>query len=161
MYGFTGYVKRSELSEPERASVAAAGERIVHRGPDARTTLATPCAQIEFRRLSIMDVAHGRQPLQSREARWPCFMNSEIHDFRDIRGDLDRMNGMCLIIAFDSAEHQTLLLRDLAARWLPDEIVNARKSGFADIVQLVLDPQLAGDLPSIEEIDRSIEGRAA
>ena len=112
MRGFSGYVKRSEPIEPVRASVAVVDERIAHRGPDDHATRSTSRAQIEFRRLSIMDAAHGRQPFRTREERRPRF-------------------------------------------------VNARRSGLTDIVQLVLDPPFSRGLPSIDEVARSIEDRAA
>src|SRR5438132_6589622 len=61
-----------------------------HLGPDdSGTLLAGPCG-LGMRRLSIIDVAGGRQPIASEDrAVWVVF-NGEIYNYRALRCDLSR-----------------------------------------------------------------------
>ena len=58
---------------------------IRHRGPDDEGTWAGMGWQIGMRRLSIIDLAHGEQPMVSQDGRWVLVLNGEIYNFRELR----------------------------------------------------------------------------
>src|SRR5438128_239940 len=63
---------------------------LVHRGPDDEGRHVDEAASLGMRRLSVIDVAGGRQPIWN-EARTVCvIMNGEIYNFRDLRDDLTK-----------------------------------------------------------------------
>ena len=63
---------------------------MAHRGPDDEGLYAGRGAVLGMRRLSIIDVESGHQPLGSEdEAVWGV-CNGEIYNFRELRGDLAR-----------------------------------------------------------------------
>ncbi|MEX0725253.1 MAG: asparagine synthase (glutamine-hydrolyzing) [Planctomycetaceae bacterium] len=69
---------------------------LVHRGPDddgdyfSPTSNAQPGAALGFRRLSIIDLETGHQPLANEdETVWIVF-NGEIYNYRELRPDLER-----------------------------------------------------------------------
>lgn len=65
------------------------GRVTTHRGPDDEGMHADgPCA-IGMRRLSIIDLAGGHQPLSSRDGRVWLVCNGEIYNFRELRRDLE------------------------------------------------------------------------
>ena len=67
---------------------------LAHRGPDdQRTWWSQPTgparAAFGHRRLSIIDVAGGRQPLFNEERDVVCLMNGEIYNFKELRKELE------------------------------------------------------------------------
>jgi asparagine synthase (glutamine-hydrolysing) len=65
-------------------------DAIVHRGPDSDGAHVEPgrCA-IGFRRLSIIDLAGGDQPLRSEDGRVVATCNGEIYNFKALRAELE------------------------------------------------------------------------
>jgi len=67
----------------------AMGRLIVHRGPDdAGMHVDGPCA-IGMRRLSIIDLAGGHQPMSSADGQVWLVCNGEIYNFRELRRELE------------------------------------------------------------------------
>ncbi len=61
---------------------------LAHRGPDdAGVWLGTGCA-LGHRRLSVIDIAGGRQPMASADGRLVIVFNGEIYNYRDLRDQL-------------------------------------------------------------------------
>lgn len=62
-----------------------------HRGPDDSGTAVSPSGQAAFgfRRLSIIDVEGGRQPMTNEDGRILLVLNGEIYNFRELRGPLE------------------------------------------------------------------------
>jgi len=71
----------------DTAVVRAMGAAIVHRGPDDDGLFIDGEAAIGLRRLSIIDVDGGHQPLFN-EDRSVVVCNGEIYNFRELRTDL-------------------------------------------------------------------------
>jgi asparagine synthase (glutamine-hydrolysing) len=70
------------------ALIPAMGRVIVHRGPDDEGYHADgPCA-IGMRRLSIIDLAGGHQPLSNDDGTLWLVCNGEIYNFRELREEL-------------------------------------------------------------------------
>ncbi|MCB0134482.1 MAG: hypothetical protein KDD75_05175 [Caldilineaceae bacterium] len=83
MCGIAGYVgfEREGLLERMTAS-------IVHRGPDDAGHFHDGDAALGHRRLSIVDLAGGHQPMESPCGRFVIAFNGEIYNHLDLRRDL-------------------------------------------------------------------------
>ncbi|HEX4580222.1 MAG TPA: asparagine synthetase B, partial [Candidatus Dormibacteraeota bacterium] len=62
-----------------------------HRGPDDDGYLETDDASLGFRRLSIIDVAHGQQPMSVDGGRLQIVYNGEVYNFRELRAELEAL----------------------------------------------------------------------
>lgn len=63
---------------------------IVHRGPDEDGFYSNDQIALAMRRLAIIDLAHGKQPIHNRDkTKWIVF-NGEIYNFQELRIDLEK-----------------------------------------------------------------------
>src|SRR6202165_3406204 len=62
---------------------------IGHRGPDDDGFLAHPCASLGMRRLAIIDIEGGQQPIGSEDGKVQCVYNGEIYNYRELRKELE------------------------------------------------------------------------
>ena len=63
---------------------------IVHRGPDDDGFYINENVGLAMRRLSIIDIAHGKQPIHNHDkSKWIVF-NGEIYNFQELRNDLEK-----------------------------------------------------------------------
>ena len=65
-------------------------ETIVHRGPDGEGRLDRPGLALGMRRLAIIDLAGGDQPIFNEDGSVAVVFNGEIYNFRELRADLQR-----------------------------------------------------------------------
>jgi asparagine synthase (glutamine-hydrolysing) len=72
-----------------RDLLARMGRVTVHRGPDDEGMHLDGACAIGMRRLSIIDVAGGHQPLSSEDGTLWLVCNGEIYNFRELRRDLE------------------------------------------------------------------------
>ncbi len=84
MCGIAGFVGAPDPGLLESISAA-----LRHRGPDDDGALVTPWASIANRRLSIIDLAHGHQPMSSAGGRLHLAYNGEVYNFRELRRELE------------------------------------------------------------------------
>ncbi|MCC6469362.1 MAG: asparagine synthase (glutamine-hydrolyzing) [Alphaproteobacteria bacterium] len=91
MCGIVGWIARRELGLPD-ASVAAMADTLRHRGPDGDGTWFADAgawrAGFGHRRLSIIDLAGGAQPMVAADGTAVTF-NGEIYNYRELRRDLE------------------------------------------------------------------------
>ncbi|ORN23659.1 Asparagine synthetase [glutamine-hydrolyzing] 1 [Lentilactobacillus parabuchneri] len=85
MCGFVGYVNQKDVSEGTINSMA---DRIKHRGPDDEAYFSDDNVSMGFRRLSIIDLAHGRQPMFNADQTKVLTFNGEIYNYKEIREEL-------------------------------------------------------------------------
>ena len=85
MCGFTGFVSRSA---PDVDALRAMGDSIRHRGPDEEGHYVDEHCAIAHRRLSIIDLANGHQPMSSPDGRYVLAYNGEIYNFQELRQEL-------------------------------------------------------------------------
>jgi len=76
-------------------------EWMVKRGPDGAGTYFEPALAIGMRRLSIIDLDHGWQPLYSLEGQIVAFQNGEIYNYRGLRRELEQ-HGFTFMTASDT-----------------------------------------------------------
>ncbi|TBR25312.1 asparagine synthase (glutamine-hydrolyzing) [bacterium] len=88
MCGFAGQVRLDGL-EADAPAVARACERLAHRGPDDAGHWAEGPAAFGFRRLSILDLEHGAQPMRSGDGRYTVVFNGEIYNHPHLKEELE------------------------------------------------------------------------
>src|SRR5919107_1026947 len=89
MCGIAGIVATDRLYPEERARLPLMRDVITHRGPDDAGTYCDGQAGLVHRRLSIVDLASGHQPLANEdETVWIAF-NGEIYNHAELRPGLE------------------------------------------------------------------------
>ena len=89
MCGIVGAVWAEGEPPLDESALGAMAGRIAHRGPDDSGTYRDPHAALGFRRLSIVDLAGGHQPLSNEDGTvWTVF-NGEIYNFPALRRRLE------------------------------------------------------------------------
>jgi len=91
MCGIVGICSLADSLPIDSAVLAAMNDTLVHRGPDSGGTYEEPGAVgLAMRRLSIIDVRGGDQPIANEDGSVRVVYNGEIYNFRELRGDLER-----------------------------------------------------------------------
>jgi asparagine synthase (glutamine-hydrolysing) len=73
----------------DRTLISRMGDVTVHRGPDDEGVHSDGNCAIGMRRLSIIDVAGGHQPISSTDGTLTVVCNGEIYNFRELRRHLE------------------------------------------------------------------------
>jgi asparagine synthase (glutamine-hydrolysing) len=87
MCGIAGVVDGIEGESPGTLDRMLAA--ITHRGPDDGGTWRGSGWAVGMRRLSIIDLAGGHQPMVSADGRWVLVLNGEIYNHHDLRRSLE------------------------------------------------------------------------
>src|SRR5262245_9944535 len=90
MCGIAGWYRRSGKAVSE-AVIRRQCNTIIHRGPDDAGYFVDGDFGFGMRRLSIIDVEGGHQPIFSADGRYAIGFNGEIYNHLDLRRDLERM----------------------------------------------------------------------
>jgi asparagine synthase (glutamine-hydrolysing) len=124
----------------QAAEITAMRDVMRHRGPDGEGLFVEGSVGLGHRRLSIIDLEGGRQPLANEDGTVTTVFNGEIYNFRDLRTDLQarghvlatksdtevivhqyeesgddcvsQFRGMFAFALWDSRRRQLLLVRD-------------------------------------------------
>jgi asparagine synthase (glutamine-hydrolysing) len=110
MCGIAGWVAPSRES-PDASVLRAMTGAIAHRGPDgegvfiARTRDGGVSAALGHRRLAIIDLVTGDQPMSSSDGRVCLVFNGEIYNFRELRAELEARG-----VAFRTSSDTEVLL---------------------------------------------------
>ena len=75
--------------DPRGSDIAAMLQVLVHRGPDGEGIFNDGLAALGHRRLSIIDLEGGRQPLRNAEGTIWLVCNGEIYNYVELRGQLE------------------------------------------------------------------------
>jgi asparagine synthase (glutamine-hydrolysing) len=65
--------------------------RIFHRGPDEDGFFSDDFVGLGMRRLSIIDLSTGQQPIFSANKKWLIFFNGEIYNYKELRDELSKL----------------------------------------------------------------------
>ncbi|MFE5241287.1 MULTISPECIES: asparagine synthase (glutamine-hydrolyzing) [unclassified Streptomyces] len=142
MCGLTGYVSVPGAPATEERHLDAMTATLVHRGPDSGGRFVDEGVGIGFRRLSIIDLAGGDQPIYNEDGSVVLACNGEIFNYRELRaelvakghtfrtecdvevlvhlyeeegtGFLDRINGQFAFAIYDRRRRRLFLARDHA-----------------------------------------------
>jgi asparagine synthase (glutamine-hydrolysing) len=88
MCGICGIVSATGSADPER--VAAMSTTLVHRGPDSFGEFCDGSAALAARRLSIIDLETGDQPIANEDGTLHVVQNGELYNYRELRRELER-----------------------------------------------------------------------
>lgn len=88
MCGICGVIGISS-SEKSELIVRRMAASIVHRGPDGEGFITAPAISAASRRLSIIDLPGGNQPIWNEDGTLAVVFNGEIYNFRELRKELE------------------------------------------------------------------------
>ena len=89
MCGIAGVLELGGQKQPERATLERMADVIRHRGPDDASTLTMPGIGLAHRRLSIVGVADGQQPIFNEARTVAVIANGELFDHVEVRASLE------------------------------------------------------------------------
>jgi asparagine synthase (glutamine-hydrolysing) len=140
MCGICGIV-HSDLGQPvDRELLERMNQLIIHRGPDEDGFLVEGGVGLAMRRLAIIDLSGGQQPIASEDGQVSIVFNGEIYNFMELRRELEglghrfatnsdtevivhayeqwgddapaRLNGMFVFAIWDRRRRRLLIARD-------------------------------------------------
>ncbi|MEX2014247.1 MAG: asparagine synthase (glutamine-hydrolyzing) [Parcubacteria group bacterium] len=85
MCGIAGIINPKEAEATKKMTLA-----IEHRGPDDEGYFSDEKVALGMRRLSIIDLAKGKQPIASANGRFLIFFNGEIYNYKELRAELEK-----------------------------------------------------------------------
>lgn len=87
MCGFAGYIHNYGTFDKEEV-IHKMADRIKHRGPDDAHYYIDDGIALGFRRLSIIDLEGGRQPILNEDGSLVLLFNGEIYNYQELRKEL-------------------------------------------------------------------------
>ena len=140
MCGIVGILNRSVEHAVDLHALVSMRDRLVHRGPDDAGHVIDRNVGIGMRRLSVIDVAGGQQPISNENGDCTILFNGEIYNYRNLRTELisrghrfqtntdtetiihlyesspdrflERLNGMFGLAIYDSRSRTVTIARD-------------------------------------------------
>ena len=140
MCGIAGQFNFQRHVPVERETIVRMARSIAHRGPDDEGFFISGPVGLGFRRLSIIDLAGGHQPMSDAEKTVSVIFNGEIYNFKELRRELqskghrfktncdtevivhgykewgtrvfDRLNGMFGLAIWDVPNQRLVVARD-------------------------------------------------
>ncbi|MCI9585018.1 MAG: asparagine synthase (glutamine-hydrolyzing) [Bacilli bacterium] len=137
MCGFVGYVNKEK---DKKDNIKKMADLIAHRGPDSEGYYTDDTIAMGFRRLSIIDLNNGSQPIYNEDKTKVITFNGEIYNFAELRKDLeekghvfstnadtevlihgyeeyaegilDKLRGMFAFVIYDINTHEVFAARD-------------------------------------------------
>lgn len=102
MCGIAGLADLSGRGRVDEGLLARMTAVLAHRGPDGEGYHADGPVGLGHRRLAIIDLSTGAQPMASADGRLWITFNGEIYNFRELRRDLERRGGWSFQTASDT-----------------------------------------------------------
>jgi asparagine synthase (glutamine-hydrolysing) len=140
MCGITGVVYHDRHRPVSRTDIRRMCQTLVHRGPDDQGIFVEGNVGLGMRRLSVIDLVTGHQPIANEDGRIWIVFNGEIYNYPELRQELERrghtfatntdtesivhayeeygedcvtrLNGMFAFAIWDGRERKLLLARD-------------------------------------------------
>jgi asparagine synthase (glutamine-hydrolysing) len=140
MCGLVGFIDLRHERPAERAVLERMTDSLTHRGPDSAGYFVEGEVGLGFRRLSIIDLAGGDQPLTNEDGSLVLICNGEIYNYLNLRAELtskghtfrtktdvevllhlyeeegteflDRLNGQFSFAIYDRKKRSLFLARD-------------------------------------------------
>lgn len=89
MCGIAGVVYSAHDRPVDPSVLQRMSDSIAHRGPDAEGIWTSPGVGLAHRRLSIVDLDNGKQPIGNEDGTVQIVFNGEIYNFRELRRELE------------------------------------------------------------------------
>ena len=90
MCGITGSIALSKKSNIDQDTLFQMTESMLHRGPDDNGYHISDKYMIGMRRLSIIDVSNGKQPIYNDDNSIAIILNGEIYNYQELRKSLEK-----------------------------------------------------------------------
>ncbi len=90
MCGIAGFLTRSGL-RAEESWIRSMGASLAHRGPDGEGYFVENGLALGHRRLSIIDLETGAQPMANEDGSLVIVFNGEVYNFLELRPELERL----------------------------------------------------------------------
>ena len=87
MCGITGFIDKKSKKEKNNI-IDKMMDRIIHRGPDSSGKYVDDDIALGFRRLSIIDLKTGDQPIYNEDKTMVITFNGEIYNFQELKKEL-------------------------------------------------------------------------
>ena len=117
MCGIAGILSSGRALDDRQGVLDDMLRRLAHRGPDGEGRVhRLRQALLGHRRLAVIDVEHGQQPMCSVDGRYTLTYNGEIYNYLELRQQLEREG-----VAFGTASDTEVLLQALI-RWGADAV---------------------------------------
>src|SRR5262245_64891081 len=181
MCGITGLVYNDPAHPVDRALFRRMTATLTHRGPDADGYHFAGGVALGHRRLSIIDLAGGDQPIYNEDRTKAVVFNGEIYNFRELRDDLEarghrfatasdtetivhaweeygdacvtQLRGMFALALWDARERRLLLARDRVGKKPLYYAHDGERLLFgSELKALLADPAIKREL-SLEALD--------
>ncbi len=138
MCGINGILSKTDPLDGRL--IVSMNQAIIHRGPDEEGYYRSSLCHLGMRRLSIIDLKDGHQPIFSEDGRFVIVFNGEIYNYRPLRAALlsrghsfktnsdtevilhlyeekkekclDDLNGMFAIAIYDTRDKELFLAKD-------------------------------------------------
>src|SRR6188472_1788145 len=88
MCGIYGVIALRDGAELNEFWLQRMGDAVAHRGPDGGGSYRDSHALLGMRRLSIIDVREGHQPIANEDGSIQAVCNGEVFNFRKLRSEL-------------------------------------------------------------------------
>jgi asparagine synthase (glutamine-hydrolysing) len=88
MCGINCIVRFDNLDENDHSNLLLMNEVMFHRGPDDSGLFIDKCVGLAMRRLSVVDLETGSQPIYSNCKKFVIVFNGEVFNHKEIRNDL-------------------------------------------------------------------------
>ena len=139
MCGITGFVDKKSKKEKDKI-IKQMSDQIIHRGPDGEGYYTDDFVALGHRRLSIVDVSGGAQPIYNQDKSMVIIFNGEIYNYQALREELqkkgyqfqtktdtevilhgyeewkdelfDKLRGMFAFVIYDKKNHDIVGARD-------------------------------------------------
>lgn len=89
MCGFVGFINNNDKKDKEN-NIKKMMDTIVHRGPDSEGTYIDEDVALGFRRLSIIGLENGDQPMSNETNDIELVFNGEIYNYKAIKSELEK-----------------------------------------------------------------------
>jgi asparagine synthase (glutamine-hydrolysing) len=92
MCGITGWANLDPRTPPPDGAdelLRSMCDRMIHRGPDSEGYLVSDGVALGMRRLAIIDLVTGQQPVFNEDESIAVILNGEIYNYRELRADLE------------------------------------------------------------------------
>lgn len=118
MCGFVGFVGK-QTKEEKKKIIKDMADAIIHRGPDSDGYFYDDSVALGFRRLSIIDLKGGSQPIYNEDKTKVIVFNGEIYNYQELReqlkekGHVFKTNTDTEVILHGYEEYQEKLFKKL------------------------------------------------
>lgn len=136
MCGFVGYISKKKYDNNQEI-IRKMADRIIHRGPDSDGYLVDDKAALGFRRLAIIDLEEGGQPIYNEKNTMAIVFNGEIYNYQELREELIKLGH-----TFKTKSDTEVILHGYEE--YKEEVLNKLRGMFAFVIYDIENKKLFG-----------------